>query len=105
MEDLLGKWVMMKGQQFAGLWFEFHPDGRYTSELPGLIKVRASGTYTSSPDGLVEMDQSQHSMGMVGKFLGRYQIQEDGTLLLAFAQAPGGPRPDDLTSARRYEKA
>lgn len=103
MSDLLGKWVMQKGQPFPGLWFEFKADGTYTSELPALLKITASGTYTVSEGGLVDMHQSKHTMGMVGAFAGRYAIEGD-VLRLAFSGAPGGPRPADLSGARLYQR-
>lgn len=104
MDDLVGKWVMEKGQPFPGLWFEFQADGTYRAELPGLIKVKSSGTYETSSGGLIDMDQQEHSMGLIGHFAGRYDIDGD-TLHLALAAAPGGPRPQDLDEARVYQRA
>jgi hypothetical protein len=101
MNELIGKWVMAKDQPFPGLWFVFHPDGTYQAELPGLIEVKSAGTYVLAPGGLIEMDQQEHSMGLVGHFSGRYKI-EGNTLRLALSAAPGGPRPEHLDNARIY---
>jgi hypothetical protein len=103
MSNIIGKWVL-QGGMFDGLWFDFKADGTYQSELPRLLKVTASGTYAIVGEGLIDMQQAKHSMGMVGKFEGRFAIEGD-TLTLAFSAAPGGPRPADLSGARVYKKS
>jgi hypothetical protein len=100
MSDIVGKWVMQEGQ-FKGLWFEFKDDGTYYSELPRLIKIKAGGTYTVSEDGLIDTNQTEHSMNLVGQFAGRYEIDGD-SMKLIFAPVPGGPRPEDLSKASTY---
>jgi hypothetical protein len=102
MSDIVGKWVMQEGQ-FKGLWFEFKEDGTYLSELPRLIKIKASGTYTVSEGGLIDTNQTKHTMNLVGQFAGRYEIEGD-TMKLIFAPVPGGPRPEDLSSASSYKR-
>lgn len=101
--NLIGKWVMTQGQQYAGLWFQFNADGTYRSELPGFLKIVAAGIYEVTIPGEVNITQTQHSMGMVGTFAGLYRIEGD-TLSLAFPPVPGGPRPKDLSGARTYRK-
>ncbi|MFC2028641.1 hypothetical protein ACFLTX_01815 [Chloroflexota bacterium] len=100
MSEIVGKWVMKKGM-LKGLWFEFKEDGTYYSELPRMVKVKASGTYSISEGGLIDTNQSEHSMNLVGEFAGRYTIEND-TLKLIFAPVPGGPRPEDLSKASDY---
>ncbi|MEJ5224330.1 MAG: hypothetical protein WHV44_07725 [Anaerolineales bacterium] len=100
MSDIVGKWVLQEGV-FKGLWFEFRPDGTYYSELPRLIKVTASGTYTVSEGGLIDTHQTQHTMNLLGNFYGRYEIEGD-TMRLLFGPAPGGDRPADLSKAPVY---
>ena len=102
MSEIIGKWVMQEGQ-FKGLWFEFKEDGSYVSELPRLIKIKASGTYTVSDGGLIDTDQTKHTMNLVGKFAGRYEIEGDNMKLI-FAPVPGGPRPEDLSKASTYKR-
>jgi len=103
MSDIIGKWVMEKGQPFPGLWFEFKADGTFQAELPGLLKVVSSGTYTAA-EGKIDIDQTKHTMGLVGKFAGLYAIEGD-TLQMALSPVPGGPRPTNLSGARIYKRA
>ncbi|MFH2103507.1 MAG: hypothetical protein ABIJ39_09175 [Chloroflexota bacterium] len=102
MSDIVGKWVLQEGT-FKGLWFEFNEDGTYDSELPRLVKIKASGTYTVSEGGLIDTNQTQHTMNLVGQYAGRYAIEDD-TLKLIFGPVPGGPRPEDLSKAGVYKK-
>jgi hypothetical protein len=102
MSDIIGKWVLKEGM-LKGLWFEFKEDGTYYSELPRLVKIIASGTYEISEGGLIDTDQTKHTMNLIGKFAGRYQIEGD-IMKLIFGSVPGGPRPDDLSEAKSYQK-
>ena len=102
MSDLVGKWVMQKGM-FKGLWFEFNEDGTYYSELPRLAKIKASGTYSLSEGGLIDTDQTKHTMNLIGQYAGRYEIEDD-MLKLIFGPVPGGPRPEDLKKASVYKR-
>lgn len=103
-KDILGKWVMGKGETLPGLWFEFKADGTYAAELPGVLSIKSSGTYETHTDGTIEMNQTEHTMGLVGLFLGRYLVS-GSTLKLSLSAAPGGPRPADLSQARSYQRA
>lgn len=103
MSDIVGKWVL-QGGMFDGLWFQFNADGTYLSELPRMIKITASGSYTTSAGGLIDTQQAKHTMNLIGQFAGRYEINGD-TLKLIFASVPGGPRPDDLSKASTYKRA
>lgn len=103
-EELLGKWIMAQGQPFPGLWFEFNADSTYRAELPGVLSIKSGGTYQAHPDGTIEMNQTEHTMGLVGLFQGRYLVS-GSTLKLSLSAAPGGPRPADLSQARIYNRA
>lgn len=102
MTEIVGKWVLQDGM-FKGLWFEFEEDGTYLSELAGPVRITASGTYTTAEDGLIDTNQTQHTMNMIGQYAGIYSIEGD-TMRLIFAAVPGGPRPDDLGKAGTYKR-
>jgi hypothetical protein len=102
MSEIVGKWVMQEGM-FKGLFFEFKEDGTYYSELPRLVKIRASGTYTVSEGKYIDTNQDQHTMNLIGQFAGRYAIEGD-ILKMIFAPVPGGPRPEDLGKASMYKR-
>jgi sporulation-control protein spo0M len=92
MSDIHGKWQQPQGQPLPGLWFEFHPDGTYQAALEEM-GVTSSGTYQAI-DGTIDIDQTQHTLGLLGKFQGLYSIEADQmTMNLS---DPGGPRPESL---------
>lgn len=100
--DIVGKWVLQTSN-LKGLWFHFKADGTYYSELPQPIKVIASGTYTVREGYLIDVKQTEHSMGMKGRYAGRYEVEGD-TLRLVFNPIPGGARPTDLSKAGIYKR-
>ena len=65
MKEIIGKWVLEEGM-LKGLWFEFKEDGTYYSELPRLVKIKASGTCSISEGGLIDTDQTSHTMNLLG---------------------------------------
>ncbi len=87
MSDILGKWQQPHGQPFPGLWFEFRADGTYRAE-----------------HGQIDMEQTQHTLGLLGKFQGLYSIEGD-TMIMTLSD-PNGPRPESLDSKNRrlYKK-
>jgi len=100
MNPLIGQWQQPAGQPFPGLWFEFHEDGTFKADYSEM-GILSSGTYSVNGD-LVFMDQTQHTLGMVGKFEGRFSI-EGNTLKMAVGN-PGEKAPADLSNARIYLK-
>jgi hypothetical protein len=102
MSDILGKWQQPKGQPFPGLWFEFRPDGTFEAALEEM-GITSGGTYTAA-DGLIDLEQTRHTLGLLGKFQGRYSIEGD-TMIMTLSD-PGGPRPESLDSKNRrvYKK-
>jgi allophanate hydrolase subunit 2 len=48
------------------------------------------------------MDQSKHSLGLVGRFKGRFLVEND-SLKMGFGN-PGEKAPEDLSNARLYLK-
>lgn len=102
MNQLLGKWQQPKGQPFPGLVFEFRADGTFQA-LYDEMGITSSGTYAAA-DGLIELDQTQHTFGLLGKFLGFYAVEGD-TLTMTLSD-PGSPRPESIESKnkRLYQK-
>lgn len=100
MNPLVGKWQQPAGQPYAGLWFIFTEDGSFWAEYPEM-GITSSGAYSLDGD-LISMDQTQHSLGLVGRFEGRYSV-ENGVLKLALGN-PGEAAPIDLSKARIYLK-
>ena len=107
MHNLLGKWVQAKGQSYEGLWFEFKEDQAFTAEYEPMGIV-SSGTYTitgTDETGAhkITINQTDHTLGLVGEFEGLISIEED-KLRMVLAASPGGERPQELNEARIYEK-
>ena len=100
MEEIVGKWQQPAGQPYPGLWFEFKSDGTFRAEFPEMGIV-SSGSYSIEGDQ-IDMDQTLHTLGFTGKFLGLWKIEGD-TLKMGVGQLPG-QRPADLSSARTYVK-
>ncbi|MEN6572594.1 MAG: hypothetical protein ABFD24_12220 [Anaerolineaceae bacterium] len=100
MNPLIGQWQQPAGQPFPGLWFEFHTDGTFKADYSEM-GITSSGTYSVSGD-LISMDQVEHTLGLVGKFEGRFAI-EGSTLKMALGN-PGEKAPEDLSKARIYLK-
>lgn len=92
MDSIIGKWEQPEGQPYPGLWFQFNEDSTFRAEFSAFGIVSA-GTY-SAEDGKIDMDQNQHTLGIVGKFCGLYAIDGD-TLTMALADT-GGERPAEL---------
>lgn len=97
MDAIKGKWEQPEGQAFAGLSFEFKKDGTFLACLPEM-GIESSGTYTAA-DGLIDLDQTRHTLGLIGKFTGRYSIECD-TLIMNLGD-PGAARPDGLDGKNR----
>jgi hypothetical protein len=102
MSEIIGKWQQPEGERYPGLYFEFFPDGKFRAVLEDL-SILSSGTYTAA-DGLIDIDQTQHTLGAVGKFEGRYQVKGD-TLIMALSD-PFHSRPESLEhkNKRHYKK-
>lgn len=102
MSDILGKWQQPQGQPFPGLWFEFRPDGTFRAVFEEM-GITSGGTYTAA-DGLIDLDQTQHTLGLLGKFQGQYII-EDNTLTMTLSD-PAGSRPESINgkNKRLYKK-
>ena len=102
MSELIGKWEQPQGQPYPGLWFEFNPDGAFRAGLEAM-GIYSSGTYAVSGDQ-IDMDQTKHTLGVVGKFLGLFQV--DGDTLTMTLGDPNNPRPSSLMEKgkRLYKK-
>lgn len=100
MNPIIGKWQQPEGQAYAGLVFIFKENGTFESEYT-VMGITSSGTYEVKDD-LISMDQSYHSLGLVGKFEGRFLVEND-KLKMGFGN-PGEKAPEDVSTARLYLK-
>ncbi len=102
MNDLIGKWQQPQGQPYPGLYFEFFADGRFRAVFDEM-GITSSGTYAAA-DGLIDMEQTQHTLNLLGAFYGRYAIEGD-TLFMHLGD-PGAGRPESLEgrNKRMYQK-
>ena len=101
MNEIIGKWVQVEGQPYEGLWFTFTPDGTFEAKYEPMGIV-SSGTYQIEEDQIT-MQQTAHTLGMVGEFKGLFRI-ENGSLRMALAAGPGQAQPENLDDARIYRK-
>lgn len=103
MSDILGKWQQPQGQPFPGLYFEFRVDGTFQAVFQEM-GITSGGTYTLPAEGQLDLDQTQHTLGLLGKFLGRYTIEGD-TLTMTLSD-PFGARPESIEgkNKRLYKK-
>ncbi len=100
MNPLIGKWQQPTGQPYPGLWFLFKEDGTFEAELASM-GITSGGTYRV--DGsIIHMDQARHTLGITGKFEGRFSVEND-TLKMALGN-PGEKAPAELNGARLYIK-
>lgn len=102
MNELVGKWIQKEGQPYAGLCFEFKEDGSFAAEYDAM-SITSGGTYIAE-NGIITMQQTTHTFGLVGEFKGRYAVTGD-ELHLALAGGAGQTRPEDLSEARQYVKS
>lgn len=100
MSSLVGKWQQPQGQPYPGLWFQFNEDGSFSAEFSEMGIV-SRGTYSIDDDN-IDMNQTHHTLGFVGQFLGKWLIDGD-TLKMSVGQLPG-QRPETLEQARLYQK-
>ena len=102
MSELLGKWQQPQGQAFPGLYFEFRAGGSYRAVFEDM-GITSSGTFTAL-DGIIDMDQTEHTFGLIGRFQGRYTLE--GDVLTMTLGDPGGARPESIEgkNKRLYKK-
>jgi len=102
MSEILGKWQQPQGEVFPGWYIEFHPDGTFKSAYEEM-GISSSGTYAVS-EGTIDLEQTEHSLGLLGTFLGLYTIEED--ILTLTLGDPAYPRPESLEgkNKRLYKK-
>ena len=99
--NVVGRWVQTAGQPFEGLWFDFKEDRTFIAEYEPM-GITSSGTYETNGDQII-INQTQHTLDLIGEFKGRIAIK-DNRLLMALAASPGGAPPEDLSEARIYTK-
>ena len=67
-QNILGKWVQIEGQPYPGLYFQFAEDGTFEA-IYDAMRIVSSGVWQAQ-DGIIDMDQQEHTFGLVGKFEG-----------------------------------
>ena len=97
MSNIVGKWQQQQGQPFQGLWFEFRLDGTFHAEFEEM-GITSSGTYLAE-SGLIEMDQTQHTLGLLGEYKGLYAIE--GEILTMILGDTGGARPETMDNKNK----
>lgn len=102
MSEIIGKWVQIEGQPFEGLWFQFNDDGTFEAQYDAM-GIESSGTYEIEADKIT-MQQTAHTFGLLGEFKGLFEIVDD-QLKMALAGGPEQGRPEDLSTARIYQKS
>ena len=100
-EKLIGKWIQNADQEYPGLWFDFKADGSFVAGYEAL-GIESGGTW-SVDENKIEMDQTYHTFGLLGKVAGIFAIEGD-QLLMAVVGADQKP-PETLDKATRYTRA
>jgi hypothetical protein len=98
---ILGKWTQSASQPYPGLFFIFKEDGTFEAYYE-TMGITSAGTWSTDADK-IDVDQTEHTFGLVGKFVGRFEIDGD---LLKMNLVPVGEkgRPENLTDAVVYQK-
>lgn len=100
-QNILGKWTQIEGQPYPGLYFQFAEDGTFEA-IYDAMGIVSSGVWQAQ-DGIIDMDQQEHTFGLVGKFEGIYQI-EGKQLRMNLVAAGEHKRPTDFEKAVLYLK-
>ncbi len=101
MNGIAGKWAQIEGQPYPGLSFHFFEDGHFEAEYEAM-GITSSGTYRVEGDQ-IDMDQTQHTFGLVGPYTGLFAVDGDH-LKLHVVAAADHERPHDLSGAVIYKK-
>lgn len=99
--ELIGKWVQCPGQPYPGLYFIFKEDGSFEAFYDALGIV-SGGSYLVEGNR-IDMDQTSHTFGLVGKFEGIFEIEDD-VLNMQLVSAGEHPRPTTLDQAVVYQR-
>jgi len=98
---ILGKWTQTTSQPYPGLFFVFKENGSFEA-IYEAMGITSAGTWSTEGDQ-IDMDQTEHTFGLVGKYIGRFEV--DGDLLKMNLVAAGEKdRPENLTGAVIYQK-
>lgn len=98
---ILGKWIQTASQPYPGLFFLFKEDGTFVAIYESL-GITSAGTWSTAGDE-IDIDQTEHTFGLVGKYVGRFEI--DGDLLkMNLVAVDEKERPENLTDAVIYQK-
>lgn len=100
-EKLIGKWIQNADQEYPGLWFDFKADGTFVAGYEAL-GIESGGTWFAE-DNRIEMDQTYHTFGLLGKVAGIFAIEGDQLLLVVVGSEQD--LPENLDTATHYTRA
>ncbi len=99
-EALIGKWSQNEGQDYPGLWFDFKEDGSFKAGYEAM-GIESGGTWTTEGNK-IDMDQTYHTFGFIGKTIGIFEIEGDQLKLEMVSEEVG--RPETFGAPLLYTK-
>ncbi|HHV05433.1 MAG TPA: hypothetical protein PK459_01895 [Anaerolineaceae bacterium] len=99
-DALIGKWSQNEGQDYPGLWFDFKEDGSFKAGYEAM-GIESGGTWTAEGNK-IDMDQTYHTFGFIGKTIGIFEIEGDQLKLEMVSEEVG--RPETFGAPLLYTK-
>ena len=99
-DALIGKWSQNEGQDYPGLWFDFKEDGSFKAGYEAM-GIESGGTWTAEGNK-IDIDQTYHTFGFIGKTIGIFEIEGDQLKLEMVSEEVG--RPETFGAPLLYTK-
>ena len=99
-EAIIGKWSQNEGQDYPGLWFDFKEDGSFKAGYEAM-GIESGGTWTAEGNK-IDIDQTYHTFGFIGKTIGIFEIEGDQLKLEMVSEEVG--RPETFGAPLLYTK-
>ena len=99
-EAIIGKWRKNEGQDYPGLWFDFKEDGSFKAGYEAM-GIESGGTWTAEGNK-IDIDQTYHTFGFIGKTIGIFEIEGDQLKLEMVSEEVG--RPETFGAPLLYTK-